>query len=332
MIEVIKNFSNDDAFDLTCLLVTYNHEKSIRKCIESVLEQKTSYRVLIKILDDYSNDGTFKICLEYAMKFPDKIEIVRIKKNTKCKALPASIECLKTKYFCILDGDDYWCDDNKIQTMLDILETHPEYIMAGHNTNLYYISTNKTEPIVKTSPQNNLITLENYQYLHMSSLIYRTELMKKKQYKKMRKRDIFIYFAYLENGKCFYIDKIMSVYNITGEGTWTKLPNIIKQYAIRCLRPYACNRLSNYKFDVTYTKQVNKKTLNFMKKYFGEKIGWFLFYLYMKLKVYRKLNSKDWKEIRRIEDSYCEYSRNENKTVNIIKKEMENNGRIISCV
>lgn len=331
MIEDIKKFVKDDIFDITCLLVTYNHEKSIRKCIESILEQKTSYRVLIQILDDCSNDATFKICLEYAKMFPDKIEIVRVKENTKCKALPAAIECLKSKYFCIIDGDDYWCDDSKIQTMLDLLESHPEYIMAGHNTNLYFMSTNKIEPIVKKYPKNNIITLENYQYLHLSSLIYRTELIKKSQYKRMRKRDIFIYFTYLENGNCCYINKIMSVYNITGDGTWTRLPNILKQYAINCLRPYACNRLSNYQFDSVYTKQVNKKTLNFMKKYFGKKIGWYLFYIYMKIKIYRKLSCTNWKEIKRIENSYCKYNKNEIRIINIIKKELENNEGIVSC-
>ncbi len=319
-------------YDLTCLLVTYNHENTIRKAIESVLEQKTKYKYIIKILDDCSTDATLEICKEYVKKYPDKIELYTVSKNTRCKTLPAIMKKIDTKYYCILDCDDYWCNENKIEQCLDILENNPQYIMVGHNTNLNYISKKKLTPVVNKNIKDNLITLENYQYLHISALIYRSEFLLNKNYKNMKMRDIFLYYAYLENGSCYYINEIMSVYNITGEGTWSKLPSEIQKYAITCLRPYNCNKISGFKYDKIYTTQVNKKTLNFMKKHFGIKLGWYFYYLYYKFRIRKKLERKLWSEIRRIELSYFPYTKKELNLINWTERNMMKYGTDIPCV
>ena len=117
---------------LTCVILTFNHKGNIAKCIKSIVNQKTSYPYVIHIWDDCSTDGTSEICQKYAQKYPDKIKLFLQPENTFCKPYEEtqsfkSMQNIDTKYFSIIEGDDNWCDENKIQTAIEFLESHPEY-------------------------------------------------------------------------------------------------------------------------------------------------------------------------------------------------------------
>ena len=68
LLKQLKPYRENQEYILTCYLITYNQEHCIAKAIESILEQKTKYKYLIKILDDASTDKTFDVCYEYAKK------------------------------------------------------------------------------------------------------------------------------------------------------------------------------------------------------------------------------------------------------------------------
>ena len=124
---------------LTAVIFTYNHEDTIARCIESHLNQKTSYGYEIRIYDDCSTDGTSEICREYEKKYPEKIKLTVQKENTFTKPdlelqSYQAISEIDTKYFCICDGDDYWCNENKIQVALDFLENNEQYHGFAHDT------------------------------------------------------------------------------------------------------------------------------------------------------------------------------------------------------
>jgi hypothetical protein len=34
--------------------------------------------------------------------------------------------CSKSKYTALMDGDDYWEDENKLQTHIEFMESHPQ--------------------------------------------------------------------------------------------------------------------------------------------------------------------------------------------------------------
>jgi len=44
--------------------------------------------------------------------------------------------CIDTKYVAICEGDDYWCDENKLQMQFDYMERHPECSFCVHNTKM----------------------------------------------------------------------------------------------------------------------------------------------------------------------------------------------------
>ena len=117
-------------------MIAYNHERYIRKAIESVLSQKTSFDFQIIIHDDASTDGTREIIEEYVRKFPNKITAILQKDNKYSQGIDIIkyyiLPLVKGKYYITCECDDYWCDENKLQRQVDILESG-QFIACTHN-------------------------------------------------------------------------------------------------------------------------------------------------------------------------------------------------------
>jgi glycosyltransferase involved in cell wall biosynthesis len=91
----------------TQIIITYNSEKHIKRCLESVLEQSVLPDEIL-IGDDCSSDNTRTILKEYQSQYPDLIRLLFHKENlgiagnlNKC-----SMEANST-YIGFLAGDDW---------------------------------------------------------------------------------------------------------------------------------------------------------------------------------------------------------------------------------
>ena len=220
---------------LTALIVAYNHKNSIAKAIESVLEQKTNFKFQIWVLDDASTDGTSDIIKEYANKYPEKIiHILREHNLGGIQNAYQAISKIDTKYYSTLEGDDYWTDENKLQIQVDILENNPDCSFCAHNTlkkyptNENHIQHNQQylKSKIKTGkykfPKN---VKRDYIEPHYSSRVYRTSCLNLDKIKNplIVCYDTAVTFWFLQFGKLYYTDKIMSVYNYTYQGVYSGL-------------------------------------------------------------------------------------------------------------
>jgi glycosyltransferase involved in cell wall biosynthesis len=128
---------------------TYNHEKYIAECIESVINQSYSNWEML-IMDDGSTDKTGKIAQEYVSKdsrikyyFQDNIGVMRLR-ETYNKAVSFS----KGKYIAILECDDTWFP-NKLKTQVEAMETNEECVLSWSYA---YNSREDINDILKTQP------------------------------------------------------------------------------------------------------------------------------------------------------------------------------------
>lgn len=120
--------NNNDEIMVSILMPAYNHEKYISQAIDSALTQKTSFKFEVLIHDDCSKDSTLKLALQYAQKFSDKIHLFTEKENQGLiKSYKKLINVAKGKYLAILESDDFWLDENKLQEQVDFLESNPDY-------------------------------------------------------------------------------------------------------------------------------------------------------------------------------------------------------------
>lgn len=126
-------------------IVTYNEEKYIAQCIDSALEQVCKEPYMIFIGEDCSTDNTLSICQKYAKEYPDKIKLQVRKYNLGLvkNTLDLLLEIQKEgcNYIAMLDGDDYWIDQYKLQKEVDFLTSHQDYGLV--HTQMHLLVNNK---------------------------------------------------------------------------------------------------------------------------------------------------------------------------------------------
>jgi glycosyltransferase involved in cell wall biosynthesis len=129
--------SDKTPMKLSVMIITYNHERFIAQAIESVLVQRVNFDYEIVVGEDCSTDGTRKILMDFHRRYPDRI--LPLLQNPNIGAMANSIATLSAcrgKYLALLEGDDYWTHQDKLQTQVNFLDTHPESAMCCHRVQL----------------------------------------------------------------------------------------------------------------------------------------------------------------------------------------------------
>jgi len=112
----------------------YNKADYIRQGMESILSQKVDFSYEILVGEDCSTDSSLEILREYEEKYPDVIHVFHREKNLRqSKNVYDLFTRSNGKYIMILDLDDYWTSDEKLQKQVDFLETHPQYSGVVHD-------------------------------------------------------------------------------------------------------------------------------------------------------------------------------------------------------
>lgn len=121
--------------DLTIIMPSWNKEKYIAEALDSILAQKTTYSYHIVVADDHSTDRTLEIVREYSARHPGVFTVLESDVNQKLfRNVRRAYALCKTPYFCVLDPDDFWTDDHKIQKALDYLNAHPDFTIYATDT------------------------------------------------------------------------------------------------------------------------------------------------------------------------------------------------------
>jgi len=223
--------------EISVLLLSFNHERTIKKALESILVQETSIPVKIYCFDDGSTDETQKILKQYESFHKDKIKVIFSKINTKLPfdlILKSEIN-FDTKYWCILEGDDYWIDAYNLQKKVEVLIKNEKIIGCSSITKM--ISKDNVTLIKAEKALFNKSDLIKYKksiplYCHTTSLLWKNYYYNKKTKLPFPKHfgypgrdgDFFLFNQMLNNGhQISVIPEVLSVYNYNNEGAWSKL-------------------------------------------------------------------------------------------------------------
>lgn len=116
---------------LSVIVLTYNLEKYIGKCLDSVVQQKVNFDYEIVICDDGSSDQTVDILREYAKHYTNiKLFVNTINlgfSGNFCK----SVSLCSGDYIAYFDGDDIMLP-NKLQKQVDFLDSNPRCSIVAH--------------------------------------------------------------------------------------------------------------------------------------------------------------------------------------------------------
>lgn len=216
---------------LQVAILTYNHEKYVKQTIQSVLSQKTNYSIGIIVMDDFSTDNTREILTGIEKQYPQKIKLLLNEKNFGPKKSVIHLtEIANSKYLTWLDGDDFWCDDNKLQKQIDFLENNPEYKACFHDAKIIHENTNddihylnRTQNNWKTYSQFNNYSsdfmpwaLIQRNIIPTASLVFRYENLNEflQNYKFSElSMSWALHLDLIKNSKFKYFNEVWSVYN-----------------------------------------------------------------------------------------------------------------------
>lgn len=115
---------------ISVIVPVYNVENYLRKCIESIINQK--YRNLqIILVDDGSTDRSGEICNEYALT-DQRIEVIHKRNEGVVSARNAGLGRARGEYIGFVDADDYIDAQFYYELLEDIIKSNADFVHAGY--------------------------------------------------------------------------------------------------------------------------------------------------------------------------------------------------------
>lgn len=111
------------------IIPVYNVEPYLRKCIESVLNQKYENFEII-LVDDGSSDGCPAICDEYAIH-DSRIKVLHKKNGGQASARNIGLDLASGEYILFLDSDDYWEGEGFLSEISDKISNKCDVCFLG---------------------------------------------------------------------------------------------------------------------------------------------------------------------------------------------------------
>lgn len=251
----------------------YNHERYLRKCLESLTSQQTNFRYEVIVHDDASTDRSAEIIREFEEKFPNIIVPIYQVENQYSQGNNPALIVLKQargEYIAICEGDDFWTSEHKLQTQADFLDENLDYSMCAHAS--YYAHEDGSlysdmffRPFDSSREVMIQEVLDGWNFA-TNSLVYR----------KVARKELIIPFrgdcpngdyalaVYLAlNGKVYYIDELMSAYRKESVGSlnwvWkedhTKFIEAREKFISMLKR---INQYTNYQFSDVLERNIEK--------------------------------------------------------------------------
>ncbi len=141
-----------DHIKVSVSCTVYNQKRYVRKCLDGLVNQKTDFRYEVIVHDDASPDGSAGIIREYENRYPQIIKAVYQPQN-RYSVNPVLVQDavyshVQGDYVAFCEGDDYWCDDHKLQKQYDLLQSHPDCSLCVHKVRKVKADGTETEHMI----------------------------------------------------------------------------------------------------------------------------------------------------------------------------------------
>jgi glycosyltransferase involved in cell wall biosynthesis len=217
---------------LSVIMPCYNVGDTLRRAVDSILMQVVDFRYEIIIVNDASTDDTLAVATEYAQRHAH-VRVLNNAENLKnAKTFARGLRAAVGDYFCVLDGDDYYTNRQKLQKQVDFLDSdvRGEYVGVTH-----YFVVDSGDGRLNFTPMRRVDSFTypdflngTYGYYHTSTYMYRNAfrdaplaLFDMEEFRGDTPRTLF-HLKYT-NKKIKVLRFVGSAYSFTGVGIWTKL-------------------------------------------------------------------------------------------------------------
>jgi glycosyltransferase involved in cell wall biosynthesis len=212
---------------VSVMVLTYNQERFIGQALESVLAQRVNFEYEIVVGEDCSTDRTREIVMDFHRRYPERIvPILREHNIGGPENSMATRAACRGEYVAMLEGDDYWIAEDKLQKQADSLDAHPDYaICCSRAQTLDETGTWAYGSVfpLKSAGTYTIEDLLDGNFIMTCTAMYRRELVGSVP-DWLRKRtlgDWPLYAIIATKGKIHLMNEAMAVYRVHARGLWS---------------------------------------------------------------------------------------------------------------
>ena len=269
-------YKKNEEIGVSICCSVYNHEKYLRKCLDGFIQQQTNFKIEVLIHDDASTDHSRGIIEEYVGKYPNIFKPIYQSENQYSKGVKISwafqYPRAKGKYIALCEGDDYWCDEYKLQKQFEWMENNPDCTLCVHEARKHNCYTGEDtlytkcdvdrEFLIEEILEEGAIFATNSCFIRTLNQVQMPELF---QAKGFGDHQIIIHNTLC--GYCYYFADVMSVYNWGTEESWTTRVFFDKKKRVaHCKEMIALmkriDKYTNYKYNLAIQKKICKTEFN----------------------------------------------------------------------
>ena len=271
------------------LVTYYNQYQYVKKSLDSILSIDKDFEWEIFVGDDGSTDGTIDLVKDYIEKYPNNI-FLNIMPREACKKYSSVkrasenrltlLDCITGDLFCILDGDDWFCDYTFVNEAVKVFDKTEDVSIVAFGFKYVCDDIDGKQIVLPDKFNNKIIETSVYlkkYYIHAGACVYRNSFSKNRlEYIKdigfFDDNDIVI--NSLNYGNMFCINKVVYAYRQTGVSVYTSMSrleqailnvqgydvdsklisgehkeSLIRRYASHIIMIYLCKRHLKYWID-----------------------------------------------------------------------------------
>ena len=201
-------------------MVTFNHEKYIRQCLQSIVDQWTNFSFEVIVGDDCSTDGTRAIVQEFAQLYPAVVKPIYHEMNIGGTKNLMAVHCAAIgEYIAHMDGDDFMLP-GKLNIQADELDKNPDCAMCFHRMkqfdqyNQRYL---KFRPKAIPRKSDLVFLLMNHSLFFHSSKMYRAECRNGLDPGVDEMLDFYFHVHHIQRGNILFLSDFLGVYRLNVE-------------------------------------------------------------------------------------------------------------------
>lgn len=162
---------------LTIIIPVYKVEKTLRRCVESITNQRDCDFEIV-LVDDGSPDFSPAICDELALE-DGRINVIHKENGGLSDARNKGIEIAKGDYITFVDSDDFIGEDSLCELM-SIMERHPEYDILEYPIYRFYGSRHAEKLTFEEKTYSDMeeywLSCHAYEHAYACNKIYKRHL------------------------------------------------------------------------------------------------------------------------------------------------------------
>jgi glycosyltransferase involved in cell wall biosynthesis len=216
--------TTDELPKVSVCVITYNQARYISECLQSIVDQRTSFQFEVLVADNGSQDGTTAIVEGFARRYPELVRpILRGSKISGSANYVLVHDQARGQYVVHMDGDDRALP-GKVQRQSEVLDQNPDCTAVWHRVNyfddgghfcsgrLIDISVFK-DGVVQLGDAIRL----GFVGVH-SSLMYRRAARLQKEVSR-EYLDLYLTWELLSSGTGRFIDEVLGEYRVGAQGS-----------------------------------------------------------------------------------------------------------------